>query len=353
MRDQWIVVLGMHRSGTSALSGELHHQGVNFGNHFIEDIESVNKKGFYEHSELVAINESILHYFGLTWFDCFKLNEIYTSGKSLPPEIKQRMVDFFFLDDFKESSINGMKDPRLCILLPFWLDVINELEINVKFILLNREPENIILSLYKRDKMSKLLSELLWEYYLISSIYYTTNHKRFFVDFSLFMSRPIDTINKIFNALDIHIKAESYYFVDPKIPRNKNKQQNNKLYSKVSLVTEPLNDIDWASEYFCLLDYFKSNEKFIFDITNSFYIVNDLYKKCIENGNNYSNAIEVIKNKDEVIKNKDESIKKISSELELVKKDLLDKVNRTKCLKAELDKSFLHYLVRLVKKITG
>src|SRR6266446_6985151 len=54
-----IVVLGMHRSGTSALCGALDVLGVNFGKHLMTANEA-NTKGYWEHPEIVALHDELL-----------------------------------------------------------------------------------------------------------------------------------------------------------------------------------------------------------------------------------------------------------------------------------------------------
>ena len=52
-----IVVLGMHRSGTSALTGMLHSLGIHLGPE--EDLKSPQKdnpQGFWENNTLVAVS---------------------------------------------------------------------------------------------------------------------------------------------------------------------------------------------------------------------------------------------------------------------------------------------------------
>jgi hypothetical protein len=48
-----LVVLGMHRSGTSALTGMLHHLGVALGEHLMP-ASADNPRGYWEHSDVVS-----------------------------------------------------------------------------------------------------------------------------------------------------------------------------------------------------------------------------------------------------------------------------------------------------------
>lgn len=63
-----LFILGMHRSGTSALSGAIASAGVYFGDDLLEAEAGVNDKGFWEHRELVRLNEALLAHAELKWF---------------------------------------------------------------------------------------------------------------------------------------------------------------------------------------------------------------------------------------------------------------------------------------------
>ena len=384
----WVIVLGMHRSGTSALAGELHHQGVNFGENFIDEIETVNQKGFYEHKVVVDINEEILHYFGLTWFDCFKLADLYKEKRKLPEYLKQKIRDFFCLQEFSNSKYNGIKDPRISILLPFWLEVMDELGIRYSFIIMNRNPSGIVASLYKRDRMSKFLSELLWRFYLNYSIKYTNTKDRVWVDFSDFMSQPVDLLNHIYSELHLDLYCTSTFFVDSNIPSNKNANNINELYKNISDNDDVLKSIDWGRENSDLEKFLTGYQTFIDDAVSCFYSTNEIYRQAIENGALYTHATEVISEKDkdierlshelsekeekyndiykqciengdnythatEVISEKDKEIT-LKNQIINSQVDKLEQANAEKAaLQEELDRSLLYHLVRSIKKVTG
>src|SRR5580704_9384403 len=63
-----LVVLGMHRSGTSALTGMLHHLGVALGSRLMA-VTADNPRGYWEHSDIVAIHERLMAALGWGWDD--------------------------------------------------------------------------------------------------------------------------------------------------------------------------------------------------------------------------------------------------------------------------------------------
>src|ERR1700721_285115 len=63
-----ILVLGMHRSGTSALTGMLHHLGVALGERLMPATGD-NPRGYWEHTDIVDVHQKILVALGSSWDD--------------------------------------------------------------------------------------------------------------------------------------------------------------------------------------------------------------------------------------------------------------------------------------------
>ena len=64
---QLIVVLGMHRSGTSAITRGLKVLGVELGDKLIAAVEGDNSKGYWEDSDLNTLNIEMLYSIGSDW----------------------------------------------------------------------------------------------------------------------------------------------------------------------------------------------------------------------------------------------------------------------------------------------
>ena len=58
MKQTCILILGMHRSGTSALSGTLSILDVYLGSKLIPALEQ-NAKGFFENTQLNTLNNNL------------------------------------------------------------------------------------------------------------------------------------------------------------------------------------------------------------------------------------------------------------------------------------------------------
>ena len=64
-----VVVLGMHRSGTSALTRGLTVLGVSLGNNLLPPVEDNNPTGFWEEREIYDLHNSMLRACGSDWDD--------------------------------------------------------------------------------------------------------------------------------------------------------------------------------------------------------------------------------------------------------------------------------------------
>src|SRR5437764_4863962 len=114
---QCILVVGMHRSGTSAMAGTLKIMGVDFGENLIGS-DADNIKGYFEHLDIHDANDDLLEEFGSSWKD-LKLPRNWLSDSRVScHRIKIRAL---IARDFSDSQLFGIKDPRISILLPLYL----------------------------------------------------------------------------------------------------------------------------------------------------------------------------------------------------------------------------------------
>ena len=68
-----VLVLGMHRSGTSAVAGAVHLLGAEPPKHLIPAAAD-NPSGFFEATTVLGVNDWILKAGGSTWFDCLNFD---------------------------------------------------------------------------------------------------------------------------------------------------------------------------------------------------------------------------------------------------------------------------------------
>ena len=156
----------MHRSGTSAIAGVLNLLGVNLGSNLYPP-QPHNPLGLWEHREIIETHEELFGLFGRPWFDYLEpLPESWWQDPKIRP-IKEKLSEVV-KRDFSNSSIWGIKDPRLCRLLPLWHSIFREVQCNPRCIHIIRNPLEVQTSLKKRNNLSNNVSLLLWLQHILS-----------------------------------------------------------------------------------------------------------------------------------------------------------------------------------------
>ena len=227
MRNKSLIVIGMHRSGTSALSGELANLGVFMGKSLLKPQAGVNDKGFWENAKLVELNDTLLDTIVSSWDDPVSLIRLTNT-----PELDEShllLMEHLISKEYQNCQLWGMKDPRVSVLLPFWNKVFDRLSVKPNYILMIRHPLEVANSLLKRDGFSQNKALMLWLNYNFSSYLHSNYHPRVIVDFEQLLSNPTkirEMISKKFSVkLDRHQKDS---FIDKSLKRQ-NSQTPQKL----------------------------------------------------------------------------------------------------------------------------
>lgn len=201
LNNQCVVVLGMHRSGTSSLSGVLSKLGVTPGDALIPAMETVNPLGFWEHAEITRLNDELMEALESSWLSERFLPEQWW----LTPQAASfgNRIMAVLRRDFGECAIWLIKDPRMCRLLPMWHRLFAELESHPLFVIALRHPAEVARSLHKRDGISEAASCLLWLAYMLDAEFHTRGRQRVLVAYDQLLSDWRKTVDGIGNALDL------------------------------------------------------------------------------------------------------------------------------------------------------
>src|SRR5712692_4837583 len=154
-----VVVLGMHRSGTSVVARIINVLGLPLCR--ADDLLSGpdNPTGYWESASLVKFNDRLLKMFGGSWVFPPPMSRNWESAPSVAA-IRGEGGHVFTHAYPNEQWV--WKDPRTCLTLPFWRTVWREAPVVV---FVSREPLEIFLSLGKRDGLGKAHCIALWERY--------------------------------------------------------------------------------------------------------------------------------------------------------------------------------------------
>jgi len=221
MNKKVIIVLGMHRSGTSAIAGILNKLGVSLGSKLLK-VNEFNEKGYFENSYIVDANDKTLQSLDSSWDDLFLREEEWWQDSQLM--IHTDIIKHIINQEFGTTELFCIKDPRISILLPLWTSVFQQMNIEICFIIPVRHPMEVAESLKKRDGFSIHKGILLWMNYMLHVEYFSRKFKRAFFVFDELLNTPEDVIGGVSKTLNIdlpktyqQIKNGSEEFLDVKI----------------------------------------------------------------------------------------------------------------------------------------
>jgi len=174
------VVLGMHRSGTSAITHMLVHAGFEVPGDLVPPTPG-NPRGYWEPEEIVDVHNEFLSAVGDGWSDPGPLatgafeGEAASRARARLKNIAER--------ELAPRRRWVLKDPRLCRLMPLWFPVLRELRIEPGFLHVVRSPLSVARSLADRDGLGMTVSLALWLRHQLEAEAATRGHQRLFIRF--------------------------------------------------------------------------------------------------------------------------------------------------------------------------
>lgn len=104
--------------------------------------------------------------------------------------------------ELEQYPVFAIKDPRLCVLMPFWKPVLAGLGCQVSFIRVVRHPDAVAASLQRRDKMDRDKALRLWLRYTEAA------EPSVVVDYDHLMSLPFHEIERLGTRLGLKVNVE-------------------------------------------------------------------------------------------------------------------------------------------------
>jgi hypothetical protein len=179
MNTTCIAILGMHRSGTSALTRALNLCGVALPGQMMDNTEG-NASGHWEPLEVVAIHDDLLTHHHLAWDDAgVGFTDVFDA--SAAQVAQARITDF--LRPHIHHRFFAVKDPRLCNTLPLWEAPLHELGVDAVAIFATRHPLAVAKSLLSRNQMPLAHGILLWMQYTLAAELHSRNWRRVVVHY--------------------------------------------------------------------------------------------------------------------------------------------------------------------------
>ena len=191
-----VMVVGMHRSGTSAVTRVVNLLGVPLGRE--DDIYSAkdNPSGHWESRQLCAVDNLILRVFG--GFDMAMPPMPRSWLQSRRAAYLRRVMRATF-DNIYQGERWLWKDPRICLTLPLWRQVLNDF--CAVFVVRNADP--VTRSLHRREGGSYPLSYCyaLWDDYNRRAVAALSGLPVVTVDFDSMLEDPLHQVKLLSEGL--------------------------------------------------------------------------------------------------------------------------------------------------------
>ncbi|MEL7254168.1 MAG: sulfotransferase [Pseudomonadota bacterium] len=198
-----VVVLGMHRSGTSVGMSVLSSLGVDCGEDLIPAGRS-NLAGFWEHAEIVAVQEKLLAAMDRIWHGTngtFPLPDGWRDTAAAK-EAQGALTDILRREMAAHpGKVWGFKDPRTMRLWPLWLDVFEALDVEPIPVVMVRHPDAVVRSLAKHNGLSPSRARLVWLQHNVEAMRHVGDRVRAVVEYDRLVNDPAGEVDRIADAL--------------------------------------------------------------------------------------------------------------------------------------------------------
>ncbi|MEN6584591.1 MAG: hypothetical protein ABFE02_00880 [Sulfuricella sp.] len=176
---------------------------MELGSDLIPAHPELNAKGHWEHREVVELNERILGSVDRTWHDERLLPDDWGKTPSLVNIIGE--IRILLRREFSHASMWGLKDPRLCRLLPLWLEAIAENSAEPLFVFALRHPEEVAQSLARRDGIPKERAYLLWLDHMLEAERASRDYPRVVVSYEKLLADWRRALSPLVSSLGLEL----------------------------------------------------------------------------------------------------------------------------------------------------
>ncbi|MBV9951101.1 MAG: hypothetical protein JO291_04065 [Acidimicrobiia bacterium] len=161
-----VCITGMHRSGTSLLARVVNLLGVSLGDEgALMGPGPDNPSGYWENRWVKELDDELLAHLGGAWDQPPLLTGDWALDPTLDP-FRERAAEIVARDLARGTACRaGCKEPRLCLLHPFWRTVV---PIRSTVVVV-REPGEVAASLARRNGMDPAQGAALWLRYLFAA----------------------------------------------------------------------------------------------------------------------------------------------------------------------------------------
>jgi len=209
-----ILVLGMYRSGTSAVTKGLETMGVRLSDPSEICFHNFNVKGDWEDAKFCQFNWKLIK----------TLDALQNRRRNILP-LTEKEVDFLYekglfriaselvLERVAAPTPFAIKDCKFVPLLPFWKRIFEACKVQVSFVIALRNPLSVVASFAAAEeifgKQEEEKSFWLWISYMLNSLEYTEGYERLLVDYDELLKDPAHQLERMARAFQLTIDGAS------------------------------------------------------------------------------------------------------------------------------------------------
>lgn len=147
-----LVVLGMHRSGTSAVTRLQVLAGATPPRNLMPPTDD-NPQGYWESRPIARLNNRLLESAGTGWNDDAPIPPDWFAAAARAEDLAEAAA--ILSEEFDSSDCFVLKDPRICRLLPFWREVFASAGVEPHGIVVVRDSVEVACSLAARARVAR------------------------------------------------------------------------------------------------------------------------------------------------------------------------------------------------------
>ncbi|MGD9897421.1 MAG: sulfotransferase family protein [Candidatus Methylacidiphilaceae bacterium] len=208
MKSRAILILGMHRCGTSALARCLGFLGAELGSELVAPAVD-NPTGFWEDRRLLAINQRLTELLGEEgdrWWEHSTPPEIPLASPRVRPLLSEALGEI--QGRFGSSGWWAFKDPRTLRAYPFWEAALQEAGVGIEQVIAVRHPLACAESLTQRNQLPEGRSLLLWTSQYLAHWPRIAARPFAAVDYDLLLEEPERELRRLSDHLGLRWRRE-------------------------------------------------------------------------------------------------------------------------------------------------
>lgn len=201
-----VLILGMHRSGTSAVARVANLLGAELGRELVPPGPD-NPRGFWEHAEVVRINDELLHGLQRTWYQMRDLPEGWIDSPQA--RFAATRIGDLIDRDFGAGGLCAVKDPRMCLTAPLWIEAFQARGIDAACLFVVRDPGEVVASLHRRNDWPRAPLYLMWVQYLMAATAASERRRRAMLTYDQLLSDWRGSMTRVARHLRLCWPAET------------------------------------------------------------------------------------------------------------------------------------------------